>query len=203
MSLKFTTRSSNLQDEFAFRVIMTAHVLKNENLDYKGTFLDIGCGHGLHHNNSLSLEHLGWTGVMVDIDKKLVEHNKTIRTSPCHAVDVTVPGWTDVILDKKVYDYISFDVDDSTVKAVKAFPWDKIKFKVCTIEHDAYRVGDEARDLIRKTMKDNGYFCIAYDVQCSDGPFEDWYVDPALPAVAYMKYFSVAKRAIDVLFVQK
>ena len=203
MSIKFLTKSADLQDEFAYRVIMMSHYLQHGNLEYKGTFLDVGAGHGFCHNNTIAMERLGWTGTLVEYNLELVQLNKKIRTQPCFSFDVRQKGWTN-ILDKKSYDYISFDVDDSTLEAVKVFPWDKIKFKVMTIEHDAYRVGTEARDYIRKIMKEQGYFCVAYDVLCCDGgPFEDWFVSPDLPALAFMKYFSVGKRAIEVMFVPK
>ena len=199
---RFLTKSADLQDEFAYRVIMTAHLLKNGNIDYKGTFLDVGAGHGHHHNNTIALERLGWTGELIEYNSELVALNNKIRSSPCYCLDARTDFSS--VLKRQEYDYISFDVDDSTLEAVKAFPWDKIKFKVMTIEHDAYRVGDKPRELIRKKMKEQGYFCLAYDVLCCDGgAFEDWYVSPDLPALAYLKYFSVGKRAIEVLFVPK
>jgi len=202
------SNSSDLQDEFAYRVIIGNHIHgggKQE--DYKGTFLDVGCGHGFHHNNTLIMEQLGWTGYLIDNNQDLINHNKTIRKAKSICMDVTNPNW-DMIKETNI-DYLSFDVDDATVIAVEKFPWEKIRFKVITIEHDAYRVGNMARDVIRETMKKHGYFCVAYDVMaagCHKGtsqPFEDWYIDPNLPAVSYLKYFSVGKRAIDIMCVPR
>jgi len=191
------SNSSDFQDEFAFRVINSK----------VGTFLDVGCGHGFHHNNTLCMEQAGWTGYLVDNDAQLVELNRSIRTGVSVCMDVTKPDWS--FIKETSIDYLSFDVDNATISAVKQFPWDKIRFKVITIEHDAYRVGSEARDLIREVLKKHNYFCVAYDVLasgCHKGvvqPFEDWYVDINLPATSYLKYFSIGKRAVDILFVPR
>lgn len=189
----FPTTSSDLQDQFALSLIPG-----------KGTFLDIGCGHGRHGSNTFILERLGWSGLLIDIDNNLVELNKTFRTEPCVAADVTTCDWSK-ILDKTLYDYLSFDVDDATIPAVKNFPWDKVRFKVITIEHDSYRVGPEARDYIRDVMKKNNYFCVASDVltSFSGEPFEDWFVDLNVCPPETLRFFSRGKMARQVLYVSR
>lgn len=187
----FNTTSSDLQDVFAQTFLPTP-----------STFLDIGCGHGRHGSNSFILEQLGWTGILVDHDRDLIELNKTFRRQPCIRADVTTCDWK-TILDKDVYDYISFDVDGATIDAVKNFPWESVRFKIMTIEHDLYARGPEARSLIRQTMNENGYTMIAHDVctNCTGEPFEDWFVDPNhFSPDMIAKYFSMGKRAIDVLY---
>jgi hypothetical protein len=187
------TVSSDLQDQFALAIVSG-----------KGTFLDVGCGHGRHGSNSFVLEQLGWTGLLVDIDATLVKLNKSFRTQPCIAADVTKCNWS-TMLDKNYYDYLSFDVDEATIPAVKNFPWDTVRFKVITIEHDAYRAGPEAREYIRKIMKKNNYYCVAADVLTSfgGGPFEDWYVDLSLCPQDVLRFSSQGKYARQVLYVAK
>jgi hypothetical protein len=189
----FPTTSSDLQDNFALAI-----------LPGKNTFLDIGCGHGRHGSNTFVLEKLGWTGLLVDIDRDLIELNKSFRTSPCIAADVTTCDWSK-ILDKDVYDYLSFDVDDATIAAVKNFPWEKVRFRVATIEHDSYRVGGAARDYIRAVMKTHGYICVSRDVltSFSGEPFEDWWIDPNTCPGDALRFYSRNKMARQVLYVPR
>ena len=80
-------------------------------------------------------------------------------------------------------DYLSFDVDDATVPAVSFFPWDRIRAKLITIEHDRYRVGDTTRNYIRHVLPSYGYTLACEDVMVdplNDGnlvEYEDWWVD--------------------------
>ena len=190
----YLTTSSDLQDEFARRLIGDS-----------GTFLDIGCGHGRHGSNTFILERLGWTGLMVDKDNDLINLNRTFRRAGCVAADVTKCNW-DTILNRREYDYLSFDVDDATTQAVTHFPWDTCRFRVITIEHDAYRVGSHVCHFIRDILTRAGYLLIAKDVltSFSGKPFEDWWVDPkTLSPESYYKYFSVRKMAKDILYVAR
>jgi SAM-dependent methyltransferase len=190
----YLTTSSDLQDEFARRLIGDS-----------GSFLDIGCGHGRHGSNTYILEKLGWTGLMIDNDDELVKLNRTFRRETCVSADVTKCHW-DTLLYRKNFDYLSFDVDDATTLAVQHFPWDTCRFRVITIEHDAYRVGGNVRQLVRQTLNKAGYFLLAADVMTSFAgqPFEDWWVDPKTMAPeSYLKYFSVGKLAKDILYVPR
>jgi SAM-dependent methyltransferase len=189
----YPTTSSDLQDNFALSI-----------LPGKNTFLDIGCGHGRHGSNTFILEKLGWTGLLVDIDEQLVNMNKTFRSQPCIAADVTRCDWSK-ILTSTTYDYLSFDVDDATVQAIKNFPFDKVRFRVATIEHDSYRVGPAARDYIREVLTAHNYLCVAKDVLTSFSaePFEDWWIDLKTVPVESLKFFSNNKMARDVLYFAK
>ena len=201
----FTSCSSDLQDEFVMRLFLT------KNPDFKGTYLDIGCGHGYKGNNTFLLEDRGWTGYLVDIDKDAFEWNVKYRTaSKSFCEDVTVCDWNALLGksedEKRLFDYISFDVDEATMGAVNNFPWDTVRFRVMTIEHDTYRFGPAKREYIRELMRDHGYLLVAGDVLAgfNGGPFEDWFVDPLLvPEEDYMPYMTMWSRAIDVLYKPK
>jgi hypothetical protein len=78
-----------------------------------------------------------------------------------------------------VVDYISFDVDDATRAAFDNFPFDTFRCKTLTIEHDAYRVGNNLRDYIRYKLISYGYVLVFGNVvYTGHGAFEDWFVDP-------------------------
>lgn len=152
-----------------------------------GTYMDIGSGMPIDFgNNTYKLSKIGWKGINFDITN-FSEDWKFYR--PDHTficADVTTMDWNKVIEENKipqVIDYLSFDVDDATIPAMKNFPWNRIRFKVITIEHDCYRVGNETKDFQRKILKEAGYTLLCEDVLVEYGgpndfkSFEDWWVN--------------------------
>jgi SAM-dependent methyltransferase len=204
-TLSFRSCSSDLQDEFVHRLFLT------RDPEFKGTFLDIGCGNGYDGNNTYLLEQRGWTGFLVDIDQDAYLWNSEHRTgSKSFCQDVTTCDWNIILgkepTEKCTFDYISFDVDEATSGAVNNFPWDTVRFRVITIEHDTYRFGPARREYIRELLSDYGYLLVAGDVCAgfNGGPFEDWFVDPkTIPEEDYEPYMSRLCRAIDVLYEPK
>jgi hypothetical protein len=168
--------SQACQDLFAYELLKD---IKN------GIYLDIGANVSTFNNNTYLFELLGWTGLSIDIDPNCkIEFEKTRKNSYLVA-DVTNLNWSQLMTQYnfnncECIDYISFDVDDATLLAFDNFPWNTIKFKVMTIEHDTYRVGPALRDHIRKQLSSLGYKLICSDVICTGyGPFEDWWVNPS------------------------
>lgn len=196
LTQKFVTRSADLQDEFALRL-----------LGNKGRFLDIGCGHGIWGNNTLTLEQLGWDGVMIDLDLDAWKWNQVNRKAKSFCDDVTACDWNKILgkkPDEKIlFDFISFDVDDATVPALNHFPWATVRFRLMTIEHDFYRVGPATRAAIREKMSQHGYILLAGDV-CADfiyQPYEDWYIDPStISPMEFLPYVSNGLRAAEVIY---
>ncbi len=202
-SQRFATCSSDLQDEFVMRL------LNDKNPAFCGTFLDIGCGHGYKGNNTFLLEARGWKGYLVDIDAEAYEWNvKNRDSSKSVCTDVTTCDWNEILGKKseemRVFDYISFDVDEATMDALRNFPWDTVRFRVMTIEHDMYRFGPMARNCIRILMEEQGYTLVCADVCAgfNNGPFEDWYVDASL-VEGFEPYISNHCRATDILYTVK
>jgi hypothetical protein len=158
-------------------------------LGTNGIFLDLGSFRPTYHNNTRILELEGWSGLSIDY-QDFGEEFKQKRNTPFLHADVTTIDWTKTLEEypflKGTIDYISFDVDGATRAAFDRFPFDQIKFKCMTIEHDQYRVGTELRDYLRKRLTELGYVLLCADVVMPDSPyekfgaFEDWWVNPEL-----------------------
>ena len=113
-------------------------------------------------------------------------------------LDMTKIDWEEFIANNPILqntvDYLSFDIDEASLPVLRKFPFDKLRFRVMTVEHDAYRLGDRLRQEMRKILQGAGYELIAADVvvyymwkECPEAvalngylPFEDWYVRPEL-----------------------
>lgn len=158
-----------------------------------GTYLDVGCGCCIdiftgknNGSNTLLLYNLGWRGIGFDIDTNFKRIWNINRNDDIYIEDLTIVNWENIIDENKILkntiDYLSFDIDDATIPGIKNFPFDKIRFRVITIEHDSYRVGNETKNELRKILKENGYELLCSDVKVQiDGYqpwiYEDWWVD--------------------------
>lgn len=144
------------------------------------TYLDLGCNLAVYLNNTYALELAGWKGLGIDNGDFHNEHT-AYRKNDFLQADVTTIDW-DPIIEKyypnRKIDYISFDVDDATLPAFEHFPFSTVRFKVMTIEHDAYRIGNQLRDTLRSKLSAHGYTLLCGDVICEGfGAFEDWWAD--------------------------
>jgi hypothetical protein len=178
----FTSYSKSGQDMFAYSICGTD----------SGTFLDIGASYPTRSNNTYGLECKGWSGITID---NCADHAKDyvgVRKAPLTVLDMTTINWDAFIADNPILqntvDYLSFDIDDASLPVLRKFPFDRIKFRVMTVEHDAYRLGDPVRQEMRNILQDAGYDLVAADVRimhmwlerAQAVAFEDWYVRPEL-----------------------
>jgi hypothetical protein len=137
--------------------------------DFKGTFLDIGCA-GDQYSNTLALEQEGWTGTLIDQDSKAAK-GRTSRFICTDAVRFTfkLPEYIN---------YLSLDVDENSLDALRNLPLNTTRFGIITIEHDAYRFGDRLRPFERDILISHSYLPVCMDVCGATGaPFEDWWID--------------------------
>lgn len=172
------------QDIFVRRVLGTT----------PGTFLDIGCA-GDQWSNTKALEEDGWTGWLVDTDPNAAKGRGNFICA-----DATKMKWSEGFFPPKI-DYLSLDVDENSLDALKNLPLDATRFRVITIEHDAYRFGDKLRDGERAILTAHGYQLVCKDVcGAPNAPFEDWWVDPRnVHDHKYTKFTSVGKMYTDIL----
>jgi hypothetical protein len=174
---EFHSRSQAGQDRFVYELIA-----KPEGL-FNGTFLDIGSNDPEVINNTLALEELGWRGVLIDNDARWTRQSRA-RKSRFVVADAATVDWTALVksarsADATSVDYVSMDVDEATVPALRNLLNAGVRFRVATIEHDAYRFGEGVKQDIRKLMAAHGYTLLCADVCLNREhiPFEDWFVD--------------------------
>jgi len=144
-----------------------------------GIFLDIGCGHPQTINNTYALEKLGWAGWLVDIGAEPIKLCGEMRSARAICADATQIDWRALGLGEARVDYLSLDIDDWTLAALENLLRHGVSFRVATIEHDAYRLGDKLRIPERELLINAGYVLDRADVFASgypDFPFEDWWV---------------------------
>jgi hypothetical protein len=79
-------------------------------------------------------------------------------------------------------------------------PLDTVRFRILTVEHDAYRFGDGPRNAMRERLRGLGYDLLCPDVRHEWNAFEDWWIDrelvPEAVAGPFRRYESVNWREI-------
>jgi len=156
-----------------------------------GTFLDIGCGDPTVFNNTFGLENIGWRGLLVEISPRWVGECAAKRKSPLLVEDATKLldyEWIQVCaavgLSSSI-DYLSLDIDEhpeegsqKELTVLKSLFDAGFRFRAITVEHDAYRLGDEPRASIRVLLLSQGYLLDRANVPYAPGSgheFEDWW----------------------------
>lgn len=168
------------QDQFA------ANILKFKR---DGYCVDIGSCHSVISNNSYYFQGLDWTSISIEIERGYNESYST-RTNGVHlnknALEVNYKETFEEYEFPKSIDYLSLDIDTLSLDVLKILPLDEYRFKVITIEHDAYFFGDEYRDPQRNILTSHGYLLVCSNVyveqpgyEGKECPFEDWWIDPS------------------------
>jgi len=168
------------QDQFA------ANILKFKK---DGYCVDIGSCHSIISNNTYYFQGLDWTSISVEIERGYNASYST-RTNGVHlnknALEVNYKETFEEYEFPKSIDYLSLDVDSLSLDVLKILPLDEYRFKVITIEHDAYVFGDEYREQQRNLLNSYGYLLLCSNVyveqpgyEGKECPFEDWWIDPS------------------------
>ena len=168
------------QDQFA------ANILKFKR---DGYCVDIGSCHSVISNNTYYFQGLDWTSISIEIERGYNESYST-RTNGVHlnknALEVNYKETFEEYEFPKSIDYLSLDIDTLSLDVLKILPLDEYRFKVITIEHDAYVFGDEYRDPQRNILTSHGYLLVCSNVyveqpgyEGKEYPFEDWWIDPS------------------------
>lgn len=172
------------QDQFA------ANILKFKKNGYS---VDIGSCHSVISNNTYYFQSLDWTSISVEIEQRYNESYSTRKNGIHLNENALKVNYKEVFKEyefPKKIDYLSLDVDTVSLDVLKILPLDEYKFKVITIEHDAYLYEDKYREQQRSLLISRGYFLLCSDVWVEQPghagyisgtgcPFEDWWVDPS------------------------
>ena len=168
--------SKHFQDMFVLAVF---------NGKRNGTYVEIGSGHPIVHNNTYQLEQRGWKGLSIDSNKALCYDFSLQRKNTCLCLDATdtdFKGLFNMHSMSNTIDYLQIDCDEKSLEILHAMPFKTHKFNVITFEHDSYRLGTDIRDEARELLKKEGYTLLVNDISFwnDDYPYEDWYVHSSL-----------------------
>lgn len=170
------------QDKFVANIL---------NFKRNGYCVDIGSCHSVITNNTFFFQDFDWFSLSVELDSSLNDSYST-RNNGLHLNDNALHINYEQVFNEcqfpDVIDYLSLDVDTNSTDVLKILPFDRYKFKVITIEHDAYLYGDTYRFNQREILSNKGYELLCSNVlvpgkedpkfYTTKSPFEDWWVYP-------------------------
>ena len=180
-------RSDAYQDRFVNRI-----------LDGKrnGYYVDIGSCGAIDSNNTYFFESLGWRGICIEINEGYAPsyRNRTCTFINQNALTVNYKDLFEHTNSPKWIDYLSVDIDELSIDALKLLPHDDYQFGIITIEHDGYIYGDKYRVQQREYLNNLGYHLLGANVRVPDSHFkslstlnhldnngfEDWWVHKSL-----------------------
>lgn len=174
-----------------------------------GKFLDLGCSLPKKINNTYLLELNDWDGISLDImdfNNQWKERKTKFIQADCLNQDYnTLLGQ---YYENQLIDYLTLDMEGcgDRFKLLQKIMESNYKFKIITIEHDAY-LGDafEQNEKIpqRKLLESKGYKLICGDISHSKHPdlfFEDWWVNPEFFDEQLINSWSSNKISCDKIF---
>lgn len=180
----------------------------------RGYYVDIGAGNGEREpcaSNTYWLEELGWNGILIEYDPQYTDEGRRLRPNShfvcTNALTVDYKQLFQQCNAPKVIDYLSIDIEPSSLAALVRFPFDEYDFKVLTIEHDLYNMpyGKIQKRELSLFMKDKHYVKIVEDVGLQDSTtrfLEDWYINPKylhqfkVPNIEKLYYYQQNPNAI-------
>lgn len=180
-------RSDAYQDKFVHKIY---------NGKRNGYFVDIGSCGAIDSNNSYVFESLGWKGICIEINPGYANsyHQRSCTFINQNALTIDYKDLFERNNAPKQIDYLSVDIDELSIDALKLLPHDTYTFGVITIEHDGYIYGDKYRTQQREFLTNLGYHLLGSNVRVPDrhfkslstlnhldnNGFEDWWVHPTL-----------------------
>lgn len=175
------------QDQFVYKLL---------NQKRNGYFIDIGSCDAIKSNNSYLFESLDWRGICVEISHGYAPSysHRRCRFINQDALTVDYKHILEHDYAPKFIDYLSVDIDELSINAIKLLPHDQYQFRVITIEHDGYIHGNRYRHPQREFLTSLGYHLLGSNIRVPDrhfrslsglnhldnNGFEDWWVHPSL-----------------------
>ena len=166
-----------------------------------GFFLDIGAGTGGikgqyngFYSNTYYFEHLNWGGIAIDYDIDYIKEASIYRKCKLINADLFNININDILREceaPQIIDYLSFDVDDATMKVLFDIDLVSYRFNVITFEHNYFHYESKPawsneksqkeskllREISREKFISNGYELLCADVLFKgNNSIEDWYI---------------------------
>lgn len=166
-----------------------------------GYFLDIGAGTGGirgryngFYSNTYYFEHLGWNGIAIDYDIDYINEASSYRKCKLIHADLLDKNINDILREceaPQIIDYLSFDVDDATMKVLYDIDLSSYQFNIITFEHNYFHYESKPawsneksqkeskilREISREKFISNGYDLLCADVLLNgNNSIEDWYI---------------------------
>lgn len=158
------------QDEFVYNLLNK----KND-----GYFIDIGASYPIYWNNTYFLEKQGWNGISFEINPYDYSNRKT-RFYNLDVFEIDLQKFFVAVDVPKIIDYMSIDIDDDCTKILYTIPFRNFQFKIITIEHDSYRLGDKNAKEQREILIDHGFHLLCKNVTAfpldNNQYYEDWWI---------------------------
>lgn len=180
-----TFNSEAKQDQFVANIL---------NFKRNGFFVDIGSCAAICSNNTFFFESLNWQGLCVESNSA---HNDSYKSRRCRYINENAFKLDYLEIFKELnfpesIDYLSLDIDELSFDLLKKLPHKNYRFKIITIEHDAYHLGDVFRKKQRDFLNSLNYqlaignVFVEQDGYGENSPFEDWWIDPKQFNVTYI-----------------
>lgn len=196
------SRSKEITRNFS-EAFQDLFVLKMLTGKLNGVYLEVGAGHPTYGNNTYLLEDsFGWTGKSIDIDSDVCENFKKSSRDPRRILNKDALSYFRNLgygFSEAIIDYLQLDCDppETTFRILTEIPFDEMKFRVITYEHDAYLGDDSYQKKAHEFLESKGYLRVVKNVS-PDGirNFEDWYVHPELVNMDTVRAFSTTDDSI-------
>jgi hypothetical protein len=196
-SKQIPSYSQASQDRFVHLILYELLNKRDE-----GYYLEIGSGDPFEGNNTCLFEkNFGWKGISIDIDETHKWRWHSSRQNLLLITDAMQADYRSILKSfPEVIDYLSLDIDGSYDTVLQRVIFNDHIFKIITIEHDSYRLGNEYKERERKLLISGGYHLLCSDVTLfhngRDCNFEDWWIHPsAFPEELFSKLTSLDLQA--------
>jgi len=184
--------SENIKRNYS-QVFQDLYILAALKGKRNGYYLEIGSNDPYRYNNTALLEkQFGWKGVSVDLDFSSVQKFRKDRDNPVLHANALDLDYVQVLASNnapKTIDYLQVDCEPPQVslQILKKIPFDVVKFKIITFEHDYY-LDQSVREESREFLRSKNYELAVSDIAYSKGRnFEDWWVHPSVNLASPLK----------------
>ena len=148
-----------------------------------GSFLEIGCGDPIVHNNTYLLEKkFGWSGLSIDNDPKHCYNYKNNRKTSvflCDALGIDYKQFMRMGCFDDIVDFLRINSENTSIEVLKKIPFDDYQFRVIQFQHNECWWGDVFKTESRKLLEELGYILVVPDVSINEHEnYEDWWVHP-------------------------